>query len=376
MLGYISAFRFNEILGRGKTMSAMHGRFAALAMVALWGGWAVAADTKPAKEAVSFGVLESMPADAARAKALDWLKTAGKTVADSQKAFDALWASEDKTVLEKVADSFALGDPEAGALLKDARDPATPAPTAVPALLKDTKKPAFFRANLALAYAKALANKRVYEEGLEALRAVKAEDVVDPSAYLFQRSVAEYSMLLKDDANRSILRLLDDAVDAPERYKMVAALMHFDMLTWREKDLGWVARMMNNIERRLDLARGGPQTQDMQKKVVVQLDEMIKKLEEEQDQQGNGNGSGKNGKPNGKTVRPNGPAPDDYLDGAGGPGKVDEKRLKELAQNWGNLPEKDRAKAMLDLTRDMPARHRELIENYFKNLAKSDNTMK
>ena len=32
--------------------------------------------------------------------------------------------------------------------------------------------------------------------------------------------------------------------------------------------------------------------------------------------------------------------------------------------------------AMLDLTRDMPARHRELIENYFKNLAKSDNTLK
>jgi hypothetical protein len=356
-------------------MSAMHGRFAALALVALWGGWAIAADSKPAKEAVSFGVLESIPADAARAKALDWLKQAGKTDAAGQKASDALWASEDKTVLEKVADTFALADPEAAALLKDARDPSTPAPTAVPAILKDTKRPAFYRANLALAYAKALANKRVYEEGLEALRAVKAEDVVDPSAYLFQRSVAEYSMLLKDDANRSILRLLDDAVDAPERYKMVAALMHFDMLTWREKDLGWVARMMNNIERRLDLARGGPQTQDMQKKVVVQLDEMIKKLEDEQDQPGNGSGS-KNGKPSGKTVRPNSPATEDYLGGTGGPGKVDEKRLKELAQNWGKLPDKDRVKAMLDLTRDMPARHRELIENYFKNLAKTDSSMK
>jgi hypothetical protein len=364
-------------------MSVKHWRFAALTLAALvlCGGRSLAADKpaadKPAKESVTFGVLESMPADAARAKALDWLKAAGKTDADAQKACDALWVSEDKTVLEKVADTFALGDPEAAALLKDARDPATPAPTAVPALLKDTKKPAFFRANLALAYAKALANKRVYEEGLEALRAVKAEDVVDPSAYLFQRSVAEYSMLLKDDANRSILRLLDDAVDAPERYKMVAALMHFDMLTWREKDLGWVARMMNNIERRLDLARGGPQTQDMQKKVVVQLDEMIKKLEEENDCNCNGNCKGnKNGKPNGKTVRPNSPAPDDYLGGAGGPGNVDQKKLKELAENWGKLPEKDRAKAMLDLTRDMPARHRELIENYFKNLAKSDNTMK
>jgi hypothetical protein len=358
-------------------MTRLCGRFAALtlAVLVLGGGRALAAD-KPAKEVLSFGVLESTPADAAKAKASEWLKTAGKADAESQKAFDAIWASDDKTVLEKVADTLALGDAEAAALLKDARDPSTPAPTAVPAVLKDIKKPAFYRANLALAYARALANKRVYEEGLEALRAVKAEDVVDPSAYLFQRAVAEYSMLLKDDANRSILRLLDDAVDAPERYKMVASLMHFDMLTWREKDLGWVARMMNNIERRLDLARGGPQTQDMQKKVVVQLDEMIKKLEDEQNQQGNGNGNSKNGKPNGKTVKSNAPAPDDYLGGVGGPGKVDEKKLKELAQNWGNLPDKDRVKAMLDLTREMPARHRELIENYFKNLAKSDNGSK
>ena len=42
---------------------------------------------------------------------------------------------------------------------------------------------------------------------------------------------------------------------------MVAALMHFDMLTWQEKDLGWIARKMDNIQRRLDLKRGGKQTQ-------------------------------------------------------------------------------------------------------------------
>ena len=47
-----------------------------------------------------------------------------------------------------------------------------------------------------------------------------------------------------------------------------------------------------------------------------------------------------------------------------------------LAENWGKLPEKERARALLELTRDMPARHRELIENYFKNLAKAENTSK
>jgi hypothetical protein len=63
---------------------------------------------------------------------------------------------------------------------------------------------------------------------------------------------------------------------------MVAALMHFDMVTWQDKDLGWIARKMDNIQRRLDLKRGGKQTQKIQKEVLVRLDEMIKELENRQ----------------------------------------------------------------------------------------------
>ena len=54
-----------------------------------------------------------------------------------------------------------------------------------------------------------------------------------------------------------------------------------------------------------------------------------------------------------------------------GPGKVDPKKLKGLAQEWGKLPEKERAAAMADLTREMPPRYREVIEKYFKDLAKT-----
>ena len=46
--------------------------------------------------------------------------------------------------------------------------------------------------------------------------------------------------------------------------------------------------------------------------------------------------------------------------------------MKELADVWGKLPEKDRAKAMAELTREMPPRYREVIEKYFKKLAESD----
>jgi len=235
----------------------------------------------PGKEGPSFSSLKAPDPTEARKQAEAWLKAVGKTDAATQAKVKKIWDG-DGTVLDKVTKTLVLGDAEAAKLLKQANDEGAPAPTGVPAAIKDAKRPAFYRANLALAYGKALALRKVYEEGLEALVSVKEEDVADPSAYLFHRAVCEHALMAKGRADRTIDRLLVDVSDAPERYRMVASLMHFDMLTWREKDLGWVARKMDNIQRRLDLQRGGKSTQKMQKEVLVRLDEMIKELENQQ----------------------------------------------------------------------------------------------
>ena len=71
--------------------------------------------------------------------------------------------------------------------------------------------------------------------------------------------------------------------------------MLLDMQTWKDKDLAAIARKMDNIERRLELARGGPVTQKLQKEVVLRLDELIKELENKAKKkpgQGQGNGGG------------------------------------------------------------------------------------
>jgi len=49
---------------------------------------------------------------------------------------------------------------------------------------------------------------------------------------------------------------------------------------------------------------------------------------------------------------------------------VDKRKVKEIADVWGKLPEKERAKALVELTRGMPAKDRAVIEAYFKELAK------
>lgn len=344
---------------------------AAACVLALTGAVSAAEKDRTHKDLPSFGQLRGVTVDEARTQALDWLK-ANKADAATLAKCEELWKA-DRPLLDKVSATLALGNPAAAKLLSEARDPEVPAPLEVPAIIKDTKQPTFFRANLALAYAKGLAGRRVYEEALEALKATRPEDVVDPSAYLFHKAVAEHSLMMKDMADESIDRLLGDVTDAPERYRMVAALMHFDMLTWRDKDLGWISRKMGVIKDRLEIARGGKKTQKMQKEVLVRLDEMIKELENKQKGSCNCNGGScpNGGKPkNGPGQNAPGNPMDDSNPQGGQPGKgdVDVKRLKEVADVWGKLPEKERAKAMVELTRGLPPKYRDAIEAYFKQL--------
>jgi hypothetical protein len=42
--------------------------------------------------------------------------------------------------------------------------------------------------------------------------------------------------------------------------------------------------------------------------------------------------------------------------------------LSALGQQWGKLPDKERIRALQELTREMPARYREIIEAYFRKL--------
>jgi hypothetical protein len=326
----------------------------------------LAADVTSTREAMSEASLRPASIDNARAQSLAWLQAQGKSDAATLERFKSIWIQDDQSVLDRVAATFALGDARAAELLTEAQNPEAPAPTAMPDLLKDEKQPVFFRANLALAYAKALSARRVDEEALATLRLIRPDQVVDPAAYFFHRAVAEHALLLKNDANRSIVGVLEDVSDAPERYKLVATLMAYDMKGWKDKDLGEIARKMDNIERRLALARGGPKTQKIQKEVIARLDEIIKQLENQSSGKSNGgcpNGGNKPSSGSGTPMEDSQVAPFDAKGIAGN------QRLSKLVKDWGKLPEKERTKAMLELTRDMPARHREVIENYIKKIS-------
>ena len=253
---------------------------AALGVVLITPG--LRASDEDRKQGLSFGALEPAMAEAAQKTADAWLKATGKTDPALLARVQAIWQQEERPVLDRLADVFTLADPAAAKLMADARNPQMAAPTKVPDLFKDQKQPVFYRANLALAFSRALSNRHVYDEALQSLVLFRPEQVVDPSVYLFHRAVCEHALLQKTEAGRTIVRLLEDAQGSPERYRTVGALMLLDMQTWKDKDLGAVARKMKVVEDRLDLARGGPETQKKQREIVARLDELIKELENKQ----------------------------------------------------------------------------------------------
>lgn len=144
------------------------------------------------------------------------------------------------------------------------------------------------------------------------------------------------------------------------RYVGLAATIKEEALTWEKNDLAKIAREMNKVKDRLYVGKGGKKTQEIQKKILEGLARKIKKLENEQEKQG------KQEKINKNTIPPN----ETPKGEESGSGQVDIKQVKEIADIWGKLPEKERAKALVELKRNLPKQDRDVIERYFKELSK------
>src|SRR6266852_8043200 len=141
----------------------------------------------------------------AKTKVAAWLKDVGKSDEATTQKLEAVWKDASRSILDRVADSLALGDPIAAKLIAEARDPQAPAPVVLPEVFKNEKTSAFFRANLGLIYARSLTNRKVYEEALDTLKLFSADQVADPAAYLFHRAVCEHAMLRKPEATKTVM---------------------------------------------------------------------------------------------------------------------------------------------------------------------------
>ena len=216
--------------------------------------------------------------------------------------------------------------------------------------------------NVRLYYARWLAQSELQDECLQVLEGIKPQDVVDPATLLFYQATGYHRILAKDKCLSAINLLQENEDSIPRRYATLANLMKADIGPLKKDSLDEVARLMSDIQRRLNLGRAGTRVRKEEDDVVAKLDKMIEELEkQQQQQQSGGQGAG--------SLNPSSPAQDSSDLGGSGPGNVDRRNHGD-GEDWGSLPPKERQKALQQISKELPAHYREVIEEYFRKLAR------
>ena len=308
----------------------------------------------------------SIPATAdVKAKLDDYLAT--KTLDEAAKLkIDALWpdealALEGSELLDRLTASLAVVDPKAAQVVAACQQEITTLPPPKFEILADESSPVFVRDNLRLLVGRWLASNHLVDESLEALKDAQAENVADPATLLFHQAVGYHRLLKKDECLAAVNKLLEREAELPRRYVTLAHLMEADIKPLKVDSLDEIARLMEDVRRRLALARAGKVVRDEEDTIIAKLEKMIEELEKQQQQQ-----QQQSGQAGGQ--RPNNPMQDSQAAQLRGPGEVDPKSLGKK-DGWGNLPPKDRQEVMQQIGRELPAHFRETIEEYFKRLA-------
>jgi hypothetical protein len=271
---------------------------------------------------------------------------------------------DEAALLARLSNTFAEVVPAARELTDFCAKPLQPGGIPPFAVLNDEGQSPLVRNNLRLFLARWLVQNSLYDEALEQIGQLTPEDVVAPATLLFHQSVSHHRLLNKDEAMPRLARLMENEAAIPRRYYEVARLMAADLKPLEEDSLDEVSRLMDDVQRRLNLGRAGTRVREEEDTIIAKLDKMIEELEkQQQQQQQNASGQG--------SMSPSQPLPDSVPAGGKGPGNVAQKDIGREA-GWGNVPPKEREEAMQDITKNLPAHYRDVIEEYFRKLAQTE----
>ena len=187
---------------------------------------------------------------------------------------------------------------------------------------------------------------------------------IDAAFYL---AVALGQDLQKEKALVAAQRFLDDYPDAPDRYRMAMEQMLNELVQEWESPLYDLAGRMKKVAREMDAGETGKETQSAQAEIITRLNELIKKAE---DREGNQGGQGnRGGQPRGNQA-PNAPAQSSKLSpGSSRVGDLRGKQRGKAGDQWGKMQDREREEVLQALKEKLPDRYRGLVEQYMKRLA-------
>ncbi|MCA9051523.1 MAG: hypothetical protein KDA89_22450, partial [Planctomycetaceae bacterium] len=298
-----------------------------------------AAGETTGEEAVTFS---RMSPDRVRSELLQWLAAVG---ADSAVAtgIAAMWADEasvaalsGEELVDLLVESFAEADPATKRLLEESWG----AGPLVGVVYDGVRTMPVYANQVRLFHARWLIQHRYFDDALPLLQGLSPEDVVDPAGLLFYRAVCFAQLLNPGPALDDLTLLLNNTLDVPDRFRLTAEIMQQELQEQKDGGLNEVARLMKDVERRLDLGRSGEKTQEQEQAVIAAIDKLLEQMDQ-QNQQNSGGGNSSGSQQNQPGMQG---ADQSQIKGATGKGDADHKEVTETGK-WGLLDDKAEAKA-------------------------------
>ena len=210
-----------------------------------------------------------------------------------------------------------------------------------------------------------LVQARLFDEAKKVLEYLTPENSIDPAGVLITKAVVLHHFSEKEEGLAALkdFRAIAERESVSRRSAELAKLLQFE---WerqsREEETEKISRQMNDIRRRLGQGRTDDDTQDAEGDVLDALDHLIEQLE----QRAQGQRQPQDGD---EGQQSNNPLEESRRLTQKGPGNVDRRDFSP-GDNWGDLPPKDREEALLKIEKEFPPYYRDIIEQYFREMAK------
>lgn len=187
----------------------------------------------------------------------------------------------------------------------------------------------------------------------------------------FLLAYCQLSNLHYEAAKDSLETFTRQHPDAPERLRLSARQMLLELQARQPDGLGDVADLMTYASRRLGIGHADKLAQERQQRAIDLLDALIEQTQQAEQQLlqasqgGNPRGTGK------QSGQPMAPASESMIpSGDGSIGRLGRSPAANPGDTWGNMREEERQRILQTLGQHFPSQYRQLVEQYYLQLAK------
>ncbi|MHC4695128.1 MAG: hypothetical protein ACYTFA_00115 [Planctomycetota bacterium] len=183
----------------------------------------------------------------------------------------------------------------------------------------------------------------------------------------FLRGYCLLGDLKYEAATGALQRFLETHPDASQRLTIAAGQMLNELANRVPEGIGEVVDLMNYSHRRLRVASTDDIMQQRQQRIVELLDQLVEAAESMEQSGGSGaGGGGSSGKRS-----PSNPMSESRLPGGAGQREaLRDSRRASPGEMWGSMPPAQREQVLQALRDSFPSRYRQLVEQYYEELAK------